>query len=490
MKKTLRRTALLPLAVAGCFAQAQAQDLRMTPNCCLSTSLAAAKAIADALDKPAVAATTVTMGAAPSSMLDLAQVYRLALQQDSTIRASRAAADAGRERIPQARSQFFPNISASMSRSKNSLETTAPNFLGTPTTTEDSYKSSNDALTLRQPLFRPAVAANFRQAKALVTDSESVLERDQQNLVIRVTQAYFEALLAEEQVTLVAVQKAAFTTQVDAATKLFAGGSGTRTDIDEAKARLDLTVAQELEAKQNVELARRQLQVLIDQPVTALAPIDVRRLQLTDPVPVGVEAWTALAEDLSPELRSARAQIDAARADIDKAKAGHWPTLDAIAQISRSDSENVTRLNTIYSQKMIGLQLNVPIFQGGYVNSQVREALALLERAENRLDEIRKDLNVRVHREYRGVTEGVLKVRALEQAVRSSEQLALSSRRSFEAGVRTRLDILNAEQQLGAARRDLAQARFMYLNARARLKALTGGLKAENIDEINAWLQH
>ena len=439
----------------------------------------------------AIAAACAALPALPAWSLDLSEAYRLALEQDSTIRASRAAADAGRERLPQARSQFFPNISASMSRSKNDLETIAPDFLGNPATSTDKYNSSNDALTLRQPLFRKQITAQYRQAKALVADSEAVLERDQQSLVIRVTQAYFESLLAEEQLLLVGIQKNAFTTQVDAARKGFAAGSGTRTDIDEAQARLDLTVAQELEARQNVDLARRQLQVLINRPVLEpVAPVNVQRLPLVPPVPASVEEWTAQAEASSPEIQSAKAQTDAARAEVDKAKAGHWPTLDAIAQISRSSSENVTRVNSQYNQKQIGLQLAVPIFQGGYVNSQVREALALVERAENRLEEIRRDLGVRVHREFRGVTEGILRVRALEQAVRSTEQLAVSSRRSFEAGVRTRLDILNAEQQLGTARRDLAQSRFAYLIARARLKALAGGLRAENIDEINGWLQH
>lgn len=437
------------------------------------------------------AAALAVLTAFPASALDLAQAYRLALEQDATIRASRAAAEAGRERLPQARSQFFPNISANASRGRNSLDTTAPDFLGRETTTHDRYSSSTEAITLRQPLYRKGIMAQYQQAKALVADSEAVLERDQQSLVIRVTQAYFETLLAEEQLVLVGLQKSAYTTQVDAARKGFAAGSGTRTDIDEAQARLDLTIAQELEARQNVDLARRQLEVLINQPVTEkVAPVNVSKLELSAPSPASVEAWTAQAEAASPELQSARAQIEAARAEVEKARAGHYPTLDAQAQISRSNSENITRLNTQYNQKQISIQLNVPLFQGGYVNSQVREALALLERAENRLEEIRRDLGVRVHREFRGVTEGVLRVRALEQAVKSTTQLAMSSRRSFEAGARTRLDILNAEQQLGTAQRDLAQARFAYLTARARLKALSGGLRAENIDEINAWLQH
>jgi protease secretion system outer membrane protein len=436
-------------------------------------------------------AATMACVALPAWSLDLSQAYRLALEQDATIRASRTAAEAGRERLPQARAQFFPNISASASQNKNTLATTAPDFTGALATTNDRYTSGNQSLTLRQPLFRKQLTAQYRQAKALVADAEAVLERDEENLVIRVTEAYFETLLAEEQLLLVRVQKGAFETQLDAARKGFAAGAGTRTDIDEAQSRLDMTIAQELEGRQNVDLARRQLQVLINQPVVEpVAPIDVRKLQLSPPTPASLDEWTTLAEASSPEMRSAKAQVEASRADVDRAEAGHYPTLDAIAQMSRSKSENITRINSEYKQNQIGVQLSVPIFQGGYVNSQVRQAIAVLEGNEDKLEATRRDLGVRVHREFRTVTEGVLRVKALEQAVRSSEQLAVSSRRSFEAGARTRLDILNAEQQAGTARRDLAQARFNYLVGRARLKALAGGLKAQNIDEINDWLQH
>lgn len=441
---------------------------------------------------PSAAALAIACACAaqPAWSLDLAEAYRLALDQDATIRASRAAADAGRERLPQARAQFYPNISASASRYRNDLDTTGPDALGRTTTTNENYTSNNNALTLRQPLFRKQLAAQYRQAQAQVAGSDALLERDEQNLVVRVTQAYFETLLAEEQLLLVGAQKATYSAQLDAARKSLGAGAGTRTDIDEAQARLDLTIAQELEARQNVDLARRQLQVLINRPVLeTVAPIDVGKLKLAPPVPESVDAWTAQAEAYSPEMASAKAQVEVAMADIEKANAGHYPTLDAVAQISRSNSDIITRVNSRFHHKQIGLQLAIPIFQGGYVNSQVREALALLDRANSRLDETRRDLGVRVHKEFRGVTEGVLRVAAMEQAVRSAEQLALSSRRSFDAGARTRLDILNAEQQAWTARRDLAQARFNYLVARVRLKALAGELRADNINEINGWLQ-
>lgn len=424
----------------------------------------------------------------PGWALDLSQAYQAALEQDATLRAVRAATDAKRERLPQARAQLLPNLSASASRNQNRLERTSPNFLGEAVTTQERYGSSSEALTLRQPLFRKYQMADYRQAQAQVNDANAILEKELQNLAVRVSSAYFEALLAEEQLTLVLSQKVAYATQLDAARKRFAGGSGTRTDIDEAQAALDLNFAQELEARQNLDYTQRQLQTLTNRPADKLAPLDAVKLQLVPPAPARLEDWTERAEMTSPEIQSLKAQVEAARHEVDKAKAGHYPTLDAVAQWSRSNSENVTSVNTRYTNRSIGVQLNLPLYSGGFVNSTVRQALADLERAEQALEATRRDLGVRVHREFRGVTEGVLRVRALEQAVRSAEQVVISNRRSFEAGSRTLVDTLNAEQQKVSAQRDLAQARYIYLISRVKLQALAGGPKTEVLDEINGWL--
>lgn len=425
---------------------------------------------------------------APAWSLDLSQAYEAALAQDATLRAARAATAARHERLPQARAQLLPNLSLSASRNRNALESTAPNFFGRAVTTNKNYTSSSEALTLRQPLFRAYQRADYRQAQAQVEDADALLERELQNVAVRVSSAYFEALFTAEQLALVLAQKATYTSQLDAAKKRFAAGSGTRTDIDEAQAALDLNVAQELEARQNADFTHRQIQNLINQPVERLAPLDPAKMVLLPPTPERLEDWTERAEASSPEMRSLKAQLEAARHEVAKAQAGHYPTLDAIAQWSRSDSDTTSSVNNRYTNKSIGLQLNVPIFSGGYVNSQVRQALAEQERAEQALEALRRDLGLRVHREFRGVTEGVLKVRALEQAVRSTGQVALSNRRSFEAGSRTLIDTLNAEQQKVSAQRDLAQARFIYLIARVRLQALTGGEKTGVIAQINGWL--
>lgn len=429
-----------------------------------------------------------TNAAAQTSVIDLKQVYEAALQQDASIRASRAAADSGRERLPQARAGLLPQVSASAGRNNNNLDTTAPNILGNLSTTNDKYSSDNRSVQLRQPLINMQRWLQFQQAKFIVEEAEANLDRDLQNLVVRVAGAYFETLLADEQLELVLAQKTLYTALVDAAKKGLAAGSGTRTDVDDAQSRLDMAVAMELEARQNQDLTRRQLQLLINQPVNKIAKLNVTALKLNAPSPANLDHWTFKAEQASPEIKAMQARLEQARREVSKSQAGHLPTLDAVAQWSNSGSENITRINSRYENKSIGLQLNVPLYSGGYVNSTIRQAVAEQTRAEESLEALRRDLGVRVHKEYRGVSEGVMRVRALEQAVRSADQMMKSTQMSLKAGSRTQLDVLNAQQQYTMALRDLAQARFVYLMSKVKLAALVGDDTAVLVDEVNASL--
>lgn len=425
---------------------------------------------------------------AQTPVMNLKQVYEAALEQDASIRASRAATDAGRERLPQARAGLLPQISASAGRSNNNLDTTAPNLLGNPITTTDKYFSDNKNLQLRQPLVNMQRWQQFQQAKSLVEEAEANLDRELQNLVVRVAGAYFETLMADEQLDLILAQKKTYTALVDAAQKGLAAGSGTRTDIDDAQSRLDMAKAQELEARQNQDLTRRQLQLLVNQPVGKIAKLNVSALKLNGPEPASLDDWTQKAEAASPEIKALQARLVAAQREVSKAQAGHLPTLDAVAQWSNSGSENITRINSRYENKTLGLQLNIPLYSGGYVNSTIRQAVAEQTRAEETLEALRRDLGVRVHKEYRGVSEGVMRVRALEQAVRSAEQMMRSTEMSLKAGSRTQLDVLNAQQQLTLALRDLAQARYVYLISKVRLASLVGSDALTSVEEVNASL--
>jgi protease secretion system outer membrane protein len=445
------------------------------------------KILSQALRRGVLAAALGVVASSAMAM-DLMEAYQAALSQDSTIRGSRATADAGRERVPQALAQLLPNVSISALRYKNWLSQTSPGFSGEPVFSKDIYFSDNKTLQLRQPLYNKFAYAQYQQAKVLEVDVEATLERDLQQVGVRVSQAYLTALLAQDQLDLIAAQKEAYRIQLDASQKALKAGSGTRTDIDDAQARLDLIEAQELEARQNQDVTRRQLEALVNQPVLPLAKLDVNKLQLLPPVPARVDEWLALAEQYSPELRSLQAEREAAEYEIQKAEAGHYPTLSAIAQYSDSGSENVVNVRARYETKSIGLQLQIPLYSGGAVNSQVRQALANQEVAIEKYEATRRDLGVRVHNAFRGVTEGILKIRALEQGVRSAEQSVLSSQKSFEAGARTRVDILNSQAQRLVALRDLAQARYSYIASRIQLQSLVGGDKEAPMAEANSWL--
>lgn len=424
-----------------------------------------------------------------ASAIDLLQAYNAAQTNDATVLAARAAAQAGRERIPQARSQLMPNVAINVSATHNQLSSTTTNFLGQEQIGEASYPSGTQALVIRQPLYRPQLTAQLRQARAQVQDVEALLAQEEQALVVRVSGAYFDALSAYEQLDIALAQLATYNTQLDAARKIFAAGSGTRTDVDEALARLDQTSAMEIEARQNVTFTLQQLQTMVKQPIDKVARLDAQRFDRMDSKTDSLQSWIDRAEGASPQLESLKAQVEVARQEIDKARSGHYPTLDAVAQLSRTDSESVTNLRSTYTNTTIGVQLNIPIFSGGSVNSAVRQALAGQERAEQALEAARRDLGVRVFKEYRGVTDSVAKIKALEQAVRSADQLVLSSSRSFQAGSRTLVDVSNAQQQRLVVLRELAQTRFVHLASRLRLQALAGAADLGAVSAVNSLLQ-
>jgi protease secretion system outer membrane protein len=381
-----------------------------------------------------------------------------------------------------------PNITASLASSNNQLNSTAPNALGKSVSTNTGYPSSNSTVTLRQPLFRTYLTAQYRQAQAQTEDAEAVLAQDEQDLAVRVCGAYFEALLNQEQLALVLAQRAAYQTQLAAAHKLLELGAGTRTDVDEAQARLDMTVANEIEARQNGDFTMRQLQTLVNQPVDGLARLDLGKFTLTAPQPDQVQSWIETAELKSHRLRSLRAQMEVSRTEVEKAQAGHMPTLDATAQWSKSVSESTSNLQSAYTNNTVGLQLSIPIYAGGQVSSSVRQAQALLERSAQLLEAARRELAVNVHKEFRGVTESMARARALEQALRSADQVLRSNQKSLAGGSRTMVDVMNAEQQRVQVLRDLAQTRYVHLISRIRLLAQVSDANAQEIAAINQLL--
>jgi outer membrane protein/protease secretion system outer membrane protein len=325
----------------------------------------------------------------------------------------------------------------------------------------------------------------YKQAQDLVVESQATYEREVQSLVVRVGGAYMEALLAAESLKLVEAQKRQYTTVLEAARRSLSAGTGTRTDVDDAQSRLDMALANELEARQNEDYTRRQLEILVNVPVNTLSGLGAKGVAALSEVVKALPEWVELAQIDNPEVKALLARLEAADKEVMRAKSAHAPTLEAIAQWSDSGNENVTRINSSFENKAIGFQLTVPLYQGGAVSSQLRQAVAEKTRVAESLEALRRDLSLRVHKEHRGITEGSLRIRALEQAQRSAATMLDSTVKSQRAGVRSILDVLNAEQQVATVNRDLIQARYVYLISRLRLNALAGQDPLASVTEIN-----
>lgn len=433
---------------------------------------------------------SLAQGVAPlegNGHLGFAEVYDLALQNDATLRAARAQTAGVAERVAQAKAQLLPNVSLTANRYKNDISRTQANLFGQTSTTDESYYSQGQSLVLRQPLYRPALTWGVSQAQAQVNDAEALLARETQMLGVRVAEAYLQVLATQEREALLVGQAALIERQLDSASRRFQAGQGIRTDIDEAKARLDMVQAQQLEVAQTRQGALLQLQMMVQtsvQSVRSLAP-NAPNAEIFDAKTALY--WTERAEAQSPELASLRARVLAAKLDVERAKSGHKPTLDLIAQVSRSASENVTSPRSGYTNRQLGLQLTVPLYAGGGTQSFVRQALAEQNRQDELLESVRRDLQIKVQKEWRGVVEGQRRMVALARAVASTAQVVVSIRRSFEGGLRTALDVLNAEQQALQARIDLNEARLGYVVARFRLLALVGELGADTVTEADGW---
>jgi outer membrane protein/protease secretion system outer membrane protein len=410
----------------------------------------------------------------PDVQLGLMQAWRAAKVNDPTLRAARAGLAAARERLPQARSQLLPQVQASVGRVTNDLSREGRNITSQELKIFDRYPSANDTLTLRQPLFRAQQAVGIRQAQAQEREAEAIFSREEQEFSSRVVMGYLEVLLAQDNQRLVESQRDFLELALLAAKRALERGMGTRTDVDVAQAKADLNRAQVLQVNQQIDFARRQLQTLINRPFGELRPIDGQKLASLQLDERSLADWVKEAEASSPEVRRLSAQRDGISQELNRARAGHLPTLDFVAQLQRSRSENTLSPQSQYQNRSMGVQLTVPLYSGGYLNSVARQASAEVERIEETLAAARLDLGVRVHREYRGVSEGLLRVQALEVAVRSGEVALDSARKSVLAGVRTAVDVLNAEQQLSEARRNLSEARYTMLASLVRLHTLAG----------------
>ena len=415
---------------------------------------------------------------------DLLETYRAAQANDPVFAAARATMQAGQEKLPQGRALLLPSINLNANSTFNDQTTqyqdTAP-FPGG----NNRYNSHGYGVNLTQPLFRQQNWLAYTEAELQVAQSEAQFRIAEQDLILRVAQTYFDVLIAQDSVQLAEAQKTSIAEQLEQAKRNFEVGSATITDTHEAQARYDLTVAQEIAAQNTLEIKKRTLQQLIN-----TMPKDLRHLgkgfKLDTPQPADMEKWVDDAQSNSLQLAIARAGAKIAEKEVARNRGGHYPTVDLVANYSNSNANGGSfGVGSDNTSKSIGVQLNMPLFEGGATQSRWREAEANRERAQQELEGTRRSVALQTRQAYLGVVSGIAQVRALQQALTSSESALEASKLGQEVGVRTNLDVLNAQQQLYSTRRDLYQAEYSYLLSQLRLKAAVGSLSEDGLAIIN-----
>lgn len=422
--------------------------------------------------------------AAPAIAADIVQVYRDALANDQQYAAARATTEASRERLPQGLAGLLPVLSAAAGTlwNENSYRSDSVS-LG------NDYNSNSYNVNLTQPLFRWQNVVQYGQARWQVVQAEANLAQASQDLILRVAQAYFDVLFAIENLKAVRANKAAIATQLEQAKMNFEVGTATITDANEAQARYDLASAQEIAAQNDLDVKRYALRVIVGRnpgELNSLKP----QAQLRPPEPALIERWVDAAENGNFTVQAQQAASEVAAREVERQRAGHYPTLDAVANYGRnnspgSPSSQLSNGTLEATTRNIGLQLNIPLFQGGLVNSRVREALANRSGAQAALENARRTAALNSQQSFLGVVNGLAQVRALDAALVSSLGALESNKLGYEVGVRINIDVLNAEQQVYVTRRDLARARFDTLLAQLRLKAAVGSLGETDLEQIN-----
>ncbi len=417
---------------------------------------------------------------------DLLDIYRSAQSNDPVYAAARATQQAGQEKLPQGRSLLLPSVNLSANSTMNDQTTQYRGAFPIPGASGNHrYNSNGYGVTLVQPLLRQQNWLAYSEAQLQVAQTDAQFRVAEQDLVLRAAQAYFDVLIAQDSVQLSEAQKTAISEQLAQARRNFEVGSATITDTHEAQARHDLTSAQQIAAQNNLEIKRSALQQLINAQPHELRPLG-SQFKLEAPQPADMEKWVNDAQLNSPQLAIAQAGVELAEKEVARNRGGHYPTVDLVANYSKNSANGSTfGVGSDSTNKSVGVQLNLPLFQGGAVNSKWREAEANSERARQELENARRNVALQTRQAYLGVVSGIAQVKALQQALTSSESVLEASRLGQEVGVRTNLDVLNAQQQLYSTRRDLYQAEYSYLLSQLRLKAAVGSLDEADLVKVN-----
>ena len=432
------------------------------------------------------------LGAGTAQANDLLTVYREAVAYDAQFAAARASLAAGKEKEAQGLSGLLPTIGLSANTTWNDVDfhRRAVPVPPTPQDTSMQYNSNGWGVQLSQPIFRWQNFMQYRQGALATAQAGVQFGVARQDLIVRVAQAYFDALLAEEAVATAGAQKTAIAEQLESAKRNFEVGTATITDTHEAQARYDLATAQELAAQNDLLVKQQALRTVAGKEYANLKGLK-SSVKLAPPQPNDIGKWVESAETGGLTVQLGQLGLEIATKEIERQRAGHYPTLDLVATRGRSSATNSLTAagGSDTDSTTVGLQLAIPIFAGGAVASKDREAVALREKALADLENARRQSALAARQAYLGVTSGLAQVNAYEAALVSSQSALESNKLGYEVGVRINIDVLNAQTQVFDTRQKLAAARLTTLANLLKLKSAAGTLSDEDVAAINALLE-
>lgn len=414
--------------------------------------------------------------------IGLMEAYEAALANDSVYRSARHENEAGQQFKVIGRANLLPNISANYTYNRNNTDISTKGRLATRR--EDrNYNSENAAIQLRQPIINLESWARYRQGNAQTDLSDKQLAVSKQALIMRFFELFVSANYAEDVLALAVAQRDALKKQEEANKLMAVRGEGTKTALIESQAKLSLSEAQVIESQDDVTDSRNALATMLGKEVVSLDALS-NSFSVITIQPSSFDEWRNLALQNNPEIAAQRETIEIASQEIKRNRAGHAPSLDAVASVSQNDSDTIATFQQEIDNKSIGLQLNIPIYSGGSVTALTTQAEANYRKAQDDLETKTNQVVLDLRKQYSSLGSSTFKIDALKQSVASAELLIVATKKSLTGGVRTNLDVLDARTQLFEAKRDLSLARYNYLVAYIGLRKAAGNLTASDLEQV------
>ena len=418
---------------------------------------------------------------------DLLRMCELARLHDPAYKQFQARLEVARENRPQAVAALLPQVALSAHGEVTHQEIKSGlNFGSSRSGQEQDYNGYGYSLSLRQPIYRHELYLRVRRAGYTLGEAEKMLEDAGQKLIVRVAERYFNILAAEDDLSFARKEHQALLRQLEQAEQRFKLGLSAITDVRETRAAQDRALAAELQARNQLDRAREALREITGALVSQIGGL-IQELPLEPPQPADIEYWAALSRQRSPLLLALRQAVEVAQVDADIARAGHLPSLDLLSRRSLTSSGGLFG-TTRNKEVLLGVEFNLPLFQGGGVVSAVRQARQNHRIAMEELNRQRHAVELLTREAYLAIDSGIGVVRALRRSVLSAQTALEATRAGFEVGTRTSVDIISAERNLSQAQRSHARARYDYLLNHLRLRQAAGLLWLDELRRVNHWL--